>query len=324
MNKLTLVAACALLAMVACKQSDQKTEPVPSLSNQPTVEVKLNLKGDIITGETPMGRKAALSTQNKTVRDSVIYAVAVRQDHRLLAMGLFNRIVDSIPLKVPTTGTISVSAVAFKKSSGNGLYYSFDSTGNQNFPYPFYAALRNRMDTLVSPYSSPDSLNYLSVFADSSSPAYTINEYSELETHYGRVTFSGSSTPSALTIQLKRVVFGVKYVVDNFTAGRIKIEYSNNRLAPRYLTPGSPSNQYTYTADELKNRDSVYNAPILTVKWEKPDGSNITIGSRPLSFKRNILTTVRISLPAPGSNGSTWLRPILTEISWMWYEDVNL
>ncbi|NSL86323.1 hypothetical protein ECE50_005760 [Chitinophaga sp. Mgbs1] len=321
MNKLTLVAACALLAMVACKQSDQKTEPVPSLSNQPTVEVKLNLKGDIITGETPMGRKAALSTQNKTVRDSVIYAVAVTQNYRPVALGLFNHLVDSIPLRVPTTGTISVSALVFKKGSGNGLYYSVDSAGRQYFPYPFYATLLNRMDTAVHPYSSPDSLNYLSVFADSSS-GYKVNEYAELETHFGRVSFSGSSVPGSLTIQLKRVVFGVQYTVENFTAGKIKIDYSNNRLSPRNLTPGSSGQQYIYTADEFKNRDSLYNAPTMTVKWEKPDGSTVTIGSRVMNFKRNVLTTVRISLPV--NNGSTWLRPITTENTWLWNENVNL
>jgi hypothetical protein len=92
-------------------------------------------------------------------------------------------------------------------------------------------------------------------------------------------------------------------------------------MPTKYITPGDTVNQYLYTAEEFKQRDSLLNdAVTVKMKWEKPDGSIVALGQKKVYFKRNILTKITVTIPPSGSAAFT---PEISETTWSGSETVG-
>lgn len=312
--------ACVLATIFSCKKSNE-SNPVAPPPIGPTREVQLKLSGDLSVTESPLGRKVKGASQNaRTLNDSTIYVVEVAVGSSSVFRGLFNR-PDSILIRIPVSGTVTVGATAFKRGSGGGLYYTWDIYGHQYFPYPIEASLLNRMDTSYGYYQGGvDTLSYLPVFNPEDTTAISYTLHSELDTYKGQVSFTGSSAPPVITIPMKRIVFGIRYNVSNFNGGRLIADF-DGRMPAKYLTPSDAFfQQYIYTADELQWSDSLYYSAVdLTMKWEKPGGGIVVLGAKKVHFKRNVLTNINVRIPADGAV----VNPIPLDSNWIWNEEVD-
>lgn len=324
----SILLACVTIAAFSCKKSNENAPPpVTPPASENTVEALLKLTGDFNTSESPLGRKAPGSTVfAKSLSDSTIYYVVVRKDDKSIYIGLFNR-PDSIKLKLPVSGTVTVQAGAYKKGSGPGLYYYWEN-GRQHYAYPFFGAdgspyLTNKMDTLRYVWGyliQADTLHYLSMFDPADTTRSTNTLHSEADSYLGSTTFAASTAPDVINLPMKRHTFGIQYSASNFSSGRLIADFSGS-MPTKYITPADTTKQFLYTAQEFIERDSLLNdAVTVNMKWEKPDGSLVPIGEKKIYFKRNILTKINVVIPPSGSAPFT---PVLTETDWTGSETVG-
>jgi hypothetical protein len=326
-----ILLACVTIAAFSCKKSNENAPPpVTPPASENTVEALLKLTGDIKTSESPLGRKAPGSTVfAKTLSDSTIYYVIVRKDNKSIYIGVFNQ-ADSIKLKLPVTGTVTVEAAAYRKGSGPGLFYRWYN-GQQAYSTPIYGSdansptgyVTNKMDTIRYVYGylfRADSLSYRAIFDPADTTRSTHTLHSEMDAYLGSTTFAASTAPDVINLSMKRHTFGIQYSASNFSSGRLIADFSGS-MPTKYITPADTAKPFLYTAEEFKQRDSLLNdAVTVKMKWEKTDGTIVPIGEKKIYFKRNILTKINVTIPP---SGSAPLTPSITETDWTGSETIG-
>ncbi|MFB6456003.1 hypothetical protein ACE38W_12090 [Chitinophaga sp. Hz27] len=310
--------------VISCqKNADTTSEVVP----QGTKNVKVNFTGDISTTESPLGRKNTNDLSlAKTFADSTVYAIYVNQDGKAQFHGLYSK-TDSVILRIPNSGSIDVNAIALKKGTGPGIYCESHIdyfSGKPVFNYPWFGVIPyNFMDTIYlgKLMYSVDSINNILLFNDlGTNAAQTTTRNSEIDSYVGRVSFNATQTPAAINLNMKRISFGIKYNVSNFANGKLIVDFGGLMPAKTFTTTSDLSKVFVYTANELQWVDSLNLNPInLALKWEKPDGSIVPIGSKRISFKRNVLTDINITVPNQGTGIPTM--PI--DSNWQKRESIN-
>ena len=317
----TLVLGSLVLMSVlyACKKND--STPVPGKTDAKwsgeTMNVKLKFSGDFQTEESPLGRQASNARINP---DSTLYAVDVRMStYWLYGQGIYTRL-DSLSLDLPKGTFYTIKVTAFKKGSGLGLYETIDSVSSGRFlpGGPLYRHITNR---LVRDSVGPESLrrNFLDVLSNfwisSNASSYDNYTYSELDSYYG--TYEGvprDSQMAYITVPLKRVTYGIRFKPQNFTEGRLLVDYSNLSKSKMLTFNNTYDTVYTYTANEFINGENLASALPVYLRWMRADGSIQDLGSVRINPKRNTLTTISVTAPSPG-NG-TPLGIYITENNW--------
>lgn len=307
--------ACALATFFSCnKNTEGPIDPINQTADGKIKEVRISLSGDLSVDESPLGRKTGGGLVNaKVTGDSILYMIVVQRDYRTVYKGVYNRI-DSVLLKIPASGNINVSATAFKKSSGGGLYgYYIPRDSSFYYFRPLYSAVTNRIDTGDGSTYNSDSLRYIPVFDVANSSYQTFTLHTEIDTYFGETSFTAANVPQVINIKMRRIVFGIRYNATNFNSGRLIADFSGT-MPTRYITPSDdPYRQYVYTAAELALNDSLYRNPVtMNMKWERPDGSVVTLGQRTIAFKRNVLTTINVTIPS----GTSVVPPISVDTTW--------
>lgn len=322
MRSTLFVLACVLAILLSCKKSNESSPATtPPVTNEPATEVQLKLGGDFGITESPLGKKTKGGIPYvRTLNDSTIYVVEVGGVNDVsVYKGVFNR-ADSIFVRIPVNRPASIGVTAFKRGSGAGLYYTWDSSGRQFFPQHIELSLTNRMDTSDGPYlGGAGSVTHLPVFNPADTTTFTATVHSELDTYGGQVTFTSAGVPPVITIPMRRLVFGIRYNATDFTTGRLIADF-NGRMPTKYLTPSeAASNRYIYTADEYYLNDSLtFSAVDLIMKWERPGGGTLVLGAKKVYFKRNVLTNVNVTIPADGIPVS-----IPLDSNWISTEELN-
>jgi hypothetical protein len=321
MKARVLLLTVVVATVFSCKKSNDSQSVIPPPQNGRTVEVKLELTGDIEISESPLGRKVPGMLSARTLNDSTLYIVEVAGITSCYK-GAFNR-PDSITLKIPATtasGYVKIAVVAVRRGSGPGLYYTWDAFGQQYFPHPVKIALTNRIDTSTGTYRlGIDTLNYLPVFDRTDTTMYTKTLISEVDAYSGTQGYRLDTVPRVVKISMRRSAFGIKYNVTNFTSGRLIADFAGS-MPTRYFTPADiAAQQFIYTSDNLRWTDNSVVQVQVTLKWEKPDGTIITLGQKAIWFGRNILTTLNVTIP---SNGPV-VSPVPTDTTFTGNETIN-
>ncbi|WP_343307381.1 hypothetical protein AAHN97_09635 [Chitinophaga niabensis] len=331
MKSMTLFLACSCAIMAISCQKNKQTPPAePPVNNSGTVRVQLKLTGDILTSESPLGRRANEDVLSgaRNFGNTTLYSISVTRvgDWRPASTGLFSH-VDSMYINAPTSGQYKISISVYKKGTGSGLFYTVQN-GLFYFDYPINFSLKNRMDSITDYVFARDSVYHLQLAnpLDSSNYLQTVY-YPQVDYYQGDTSYAGSANPAPISINVKRRSFGVKLSATNFTGGKLKAEFGWDASSlswplalPFSVTPGDiGSRSYVLASDELKSRDSTM--PILTrVTWEKPGGGTVHLGDKTIYYKRNVLTTLHVTIP---TTGGTSVAPRITETDWSGNEIIN-
>ncbi len=303
--KALVLGSMILMSVIyACKKNDAAPESgkTDNKWSGETMKVKLKFNGDFQTEESPLGRQMSNARINP---DSVIYAVDVRwADYKPFAQGIFTRL-DSLNLDLPKGAFFKIRVAAIKKGSGLGLYELNDTLNNTRFlpGTPLGRYITNRLST---DSAGPNALTYgfldtISGFWVATRTSYEIYRYSELDSYYG--FYQGApqdSQQASITIPLKRITYGIRFKPQNFTEGRLMVDY-------QYLSSGKSltfnhtyDTVYTYTAHEFTYTDALtYGIPVA-LKWYHTNGSIQNLGSVTIYPKRNTLTTLSVTAPSTG------------------------
>ena len=306
----------SLMLIYSCsKKSDTQSTPEPVNSGKTTIRIHL---GNITVNESPLanGRKLSNYIAARTLESRTIYAVDVRTaDAQPYAAGLFDN-PDSILIEVPTGAVYSIKAAAMKRGSGLGLWYELSNNGLMSFGRPLNRVLDNKMTNntdaaFLGGFSFTDMFNQ-----------DTIGQFRpyfpEMDTYLGSISLNADSVHES-TIPMKRIVFGIKYNVTNFTEGTLVVDYSNAML-DKYLTPQNIDSRLSiYTADDFQSVETLtgWERILFTLKWIKSDGTLITLGSKELiPPQRNYITTVNITLPDSNNTTSNGIGIQITDTAW--------
>jgi hypothetical protein len=317
MKSTLFLLACIPAILFSCKKSSDSAPP--STPPAATEVVQLKLAGDFSTYESPLGRQVkGLDQYAKSLADSTIYVVEVGVNNESVYKGVFNR-ADSIFVPVPSTRPVAIAVSAFKRGSGEGLYYTWDDKGRQYFPYRFLVSLTNRMENSSGPFmGGAGSLPHIPIFNPLDLSTYTSTVHSEVDSYWGQFNLSTAGVPSTINLSMRRLVFGIRFNAAGFNSGRLVADF-NGWMPTKELRPEETATPFIYTADDFYWIETLGESAVdLTLKWEKAGGGIVTLGSKKMYFKRNVLTNINVTVPPDGAPVS-----IPLDSNWISTEEVH-
>ncbi|SHL59243.1 hypothetical protein SAMN05444266_104101 [Chitinophaga jiangningensis] len=301
-----------LMTCYACTKSKSGAGPekTPTAWNGETQKISLQFSGDLTVLESPLGQGQARITP-----DSVLYAVDIRVGNWLpFAQGVVRRL-DSI--EIPRGIYYKMQVTAIRRGSSPGLWQG-DTANLTYFDRPIqrvnnYQITRDTAGLFAVKYDFMDSLSYFSVAVDASNKVRFRN--SELDIFY--CDYQGYPSDSGLTainLNMRRLTYGFKFEPINFPGGTLNVDYGG-MSAPKSLPVATAAQtENLYTADIHKITAYPFTEEVyLTLSWTRPNGQMVPLGSRWVTPKRNVLTTIKVTNPV---QDGTPVKLNITEQTW--------
>lgn len=299
-----LMIAFAML-FVSCSNELQEEQSTPK-----TYTVSLGVKGEILDViQTPLTK----SGENNNLYGIQVYSTNTPDDkysYSPYAYGLFNDINEAI---ITLLEGYSYKFVCSMLVNGKNIV---QYNSNMEYYYPFaYNENGYRRYTLLSNsflYNTTiefDGLNFGLCYFQEGDYYY----YPNTDRYYGEISNFQPITNNTVKIVMKRTVFGVKFIAEGLTEGKIKIVMSyGTQLEPaKYINYSDIKHEiediYTFNqVSEAFNREN-YSEDIKTsIYWEKADGTEVPIAvNYTLTFTRKMMHTVRINLAGTSTKGES-------------------
>jgi|LSQX01.2.fsa_nt_gb hypothetical protein len=192
----------------------------------------------------------------------------------------------------------------------------------EGYKYKFVSSMvvdgKNRLlfsrDGYLSPFVTTDVTSLNNTFNFSSSKEMEILSYGQtnlksfslefqrpnIDRYYGQVEGYIPSDNSSVSINMKRVVFGVKVEVEGVSEGQVKIslseapdlhiEYPETEIQDIFTFQNNYSYPLSWTKDDYSETIT------LSFTWLKVDGAEVPVATQDVVFKRNMLTTIRVKV----------------------------
>lgn len=148
------------------------------------------------------------------------------------------------------------------------------------------------------------------------SPSNTgYKQYPETDRYYGEITDYVPTEGGVVSIEMKRCVFGIKLNVTGVTDGSLRIffddnsySYSNTDYYSAYIVIDDITSDYSseetiYTFEDIyqcwsdaMRSNTYYKDMYMHIIWNRGNDVTQTLETKQMSFKRNVLTTVNITL----------------------------
>lgn len=281
---------CMLALSWSCSSSSEgELEPEPVPGEPKEYIVSLGLTGEIDIEESPLSKASSNDLYGVQV-----YSKTYKTDYKPYAHGLFDdRALLKIKLK---SNEIYKFVVSMVPNGVKTIWYNMDG-----YCHPFYVNGREYKLNNAFEYNELyfDGLDKGNAAIYKNSP--TLFDVPNIERYYGEMSEYIPSESSIVSINMKRVCFGVKFTAEGLTEGKLHINlegapeliiaYGSNNEIEEIFTFG---HRYPNTESWLNN-DYSETIP-LSVSWEKDNGIVVDLIDTKITFKRNILTTVNIKV----------------------------
>ena len=287
--------ALALLAFASCVKEDVIENE--SIDGKEYI-VNLGFSGEIEISHSPLSKAGT----NDLYGVQVYSWKSGESDYAPYAYGLFDNTAD---MTVKLIGGYQYKFVASMVEDGKNKLHTFE--GNYYPPFDAisaYCPLSNSFS-----YSSDIKMDGLedgyTWMAESDGTGDNAFYRPNTIRYYGVLTDFTPAENKSATISMKRVCFGAKFVVNDFTDGKITI---NIPEAPA-MTINYPDTEvgdiFTFmnrTYGESWIDDDYEENLQVSITWTKADGTVIPISNQIIKFARNEMTTVTINLKEDSTN----------------------
>lgn len=338
MKKLFLFALMAFVVSCNHDGADKPQTPDKPIDQPEMVTISFAMKGDVTIEEDPLplSRAAGVETESKDLYKIICYYDKER-DGKIddgYGYGVFDNIND-MTISLLTGYKYRFFCTLIKGGKDKIYYREWQNTKEYFLPFSDDGDYLENQFKLG--YSYLDSYLY-----DLRSGISTIEKYDneiyypETDRYYGEINNYSPKEGGIVNIELKRCVFGVKFVVTGITDGTFLFgvndaedrQYSgidrdqNNSYSYRESVElfrawdfdikadtTFKANIYTYRRvfecwrDAMTDKDYSENFT-LNMTWKRGNGVTQTLDPITLTFKRNILTTVNIRLNGGDINNS--------------------
>lgn len=291
--KKILILMMVALAIAGCS-NDEEPQVAPNPEPLKEYIVSLGFSGEITNiSESPLTRVAT-----DDLYGIQVYSMPTNgTEYKPYAYGLFDdktkmtvKLLEGYKYKFAST--MVVNGKSKVSSSGGG--YSF----------PFYAdgPTANNNAFQYSSSKSFDPFIYKGDMGGTVNNLYVAYKRPNVDRYYGDVTGYTPSENGNVSINMKRVVFGVKIITDGFTEGVLKItlkdspdmniQYPNTETQDIFTFSNSEyfANHNAWTSDNYTETIA------LSVSWEKLDGAIVPLVAQNITFKRNKMTIITIKV----------------------------
>lgn len=283
---MALVAMCLCMNFASCSNEDVLSPEDPQ--EEKYVTVGLGCTGEFLEfSDSPLSRNT-----DEELYGIQVYALTENGGYSSTpyAYGMFTSLDDvKIRLLKEQKYKFEVSVVInpFKKECDEwfGYYYSkYFEIYNTEFAYS--ASFTINCDYVRDNYNGGEKWKQ-----------YDYDRY------YGMLDLYVPDENGYVEINTKRVTYGVKYETMGLNSEEsVKIQVLNGNKNLYDVVLGSESNESIYTFSTIaKVWDAACNGPKdytsdkkLTITWNKADGTSVPMGTYNVTFKRNVMTTIRI------------------------------
>lgn len=289
------------MLFVSCSNELQEEQSTPK-----TYTVSLGVKGEILDViQTPLTK----SEENNNLYGIQVYSTTSLDEYKYTykpyAYGLFDDIsnvsitlLDGYYYKFQCTMVVS-GKKRIDNNNGKFLYpFKFSSKG-----YNYDIPIENKFN--ITPEIEMTGLDYGSSSLINDKEYY----YPNTDRYYGEISNYQPVEKNTVNIEMKRTVFGVKFIAEGLTEGRLKITMDG---APELYINSKDSKheiEDIFTFGNLWNatNNDNYSEDINTsIYWEKADGTEVPIAvNYTLTFTRKMMHTIRVNLAGTSTKGES-------------------
>lgn len=291
MKKVTIFksAILALLVCVGIAACDKNSDVVPD--EPETYTVNLGWAGEILdVSYEPMTRATTddlygIQVYSKPNNNSTATS------WEPYAYGLFD---DSTNISIDLASGNKYKFVATMVKDGKNRIHKYEE--DNFYSYPFCAVLDNKFY-----YGTTEKMQHLNTGTT------WLNDGSErdrpnIERFYGELSdYIPSEGNTNAKIDMKRTSFGAKFIAEGKLAvdGKLDIQIDEAPKMELALTEGDDQISDIFTFHEVYSawlNDDYSENVNVSLKWIRPDGTELQIGTFPITFKRNTTTVVTIKM----------------------------
>ena len=180
--------------------------------------------------------------------------------------------------------------------------YTYESS-----PFPFSTELTNQfIFSDEDSYAASESQTIGIFTMDYTYSDDNIYQIPNLDFYVGGTTKYTVAENSNVTINVTRWAFGANFIAENITDGSIKVcMKKDSYISPTIELTSSKSTSddiYCYTPAICGSDMENINLSVSFI-WVKSDGTEVTLGTPTINFKRNVKTTVKINVDNTLENG---------------------
>ena len=153
-------------------------------------------------------------------------------------------------------------------------------------------------------YSNAEELISLDSGSTTMENDHKVYRRAKVERFYGEISGYEPVENGVISIEMKRVSFGTKFVAENFTEGRLNIqleeapllvmEYPATTVEEIFTFRNGYRNGGAWTADDYSETIPV------SITWTKNDGAVVPLAAQNITFKRNKLATITVKINDAG------------------------
>ena len=320
-----LTSLLAALAVFGCS----KTEESPVVYGD-KIEVRIGMNGDI---------SVSTDSETRSSADNGIYGINVYFDKDkdsktddIYAYGVFDNVADmTITL---LSGYKYKFVCTFAKNGEHSLYYGqYDGNSYMGYAKPFATNKHSSTELGNKFIYSNQTSEYLSgigngdaVVCDLTTGAAYTQTYPRIHRYYGELDSYSPVAGGVATIPLKKTVFGMKLIIKGVPEGSLNADVKANGTSLLNMTAtqadyvsGNDLYSYVNVYDCWKNESTIPGTVTWSYTSDKFSQWNLS-GSSEITFKRNVLTTITVSVTPDSASASI----SLTEEEWDDENTINM
>lgn len=307
----TFAAFASVMAISAC---EQEVNPVNPDSAPEVYTVKLNCSGELDVTQAPLTRFTP--DENDLYGIQVYYKPASGyNNYKEYAYGLFDDLSDvTIDLIAEHQFKFCVDVVNDGKTKVYSDGIEIESVNHIGYGYPFqaynnYEGTNNLSITKISnTFTYSEDCYFYDLGESFQIPGSNHSNWNPIgvETYYGEAEIVPTSDGEEVSVSLKRMVFGLKVVADDFlTEGEVSVEfnYSYNyyHMDGFTLTPDKRSDERIYTYCDRDNwypieeLSDAYTNLTISLTWTKADGTVLKLKPQQVYFNRLKQTIINVT-----------------------------
>ncbi|MBR2492453.1 MAG: hypothetical protein IKB64_03150 [Paludibacteraceae bacterium] len=294
--RLVGMALFAILMCVNFASCSNEENDIPQKGKE--VIVSLGFDGDFEISESPLSRATSNDLYFIQIGQGSSASTAI-----MCAYGLFDDI-SKMKVKLIEGETYYFGAFILKdaKEVLKHTEYTYE-----NSPFPFITELTNQFIFSDEDSYAASESQKIGVFTmDYTYSDDNIYQIPNLDFYVGDATEYTVAENSNVTIYARRWAFGANFVAENITDGSVKIcMKKDSYISPTIeLTSSQSTNDDIYSYSPAICGSDMENINLsVSFIWVKSDGTEVTLGTPTINFKRNVKTTVKINVDNTLENG---------------------
>lgn len=252
--------------------------------------VSLGFSGEITSiEESPLSRAAI----NDLYGIQVYSSPTSSDNYKPYAYGLFDskdgmviKLLEGYKYKFVSSMVVDGKQKILSYDYGDSYRYPFSTSNATKLENKFVYDSGKEMDGLDDGYTNLGPSGYF--------------DHPNTMRYYGEVTDYVPTANGSVSINMKKVVFGAKFITEGFTEGTLYIKLKDAPTLQLVFPQTEVEDIFTfkneYPSGNRWTADTYTETILVSISWQKNDGAIVPLINQEVTFKRNIKTTITVKV----------------------------